>query len=195
MQDRNWTLTQEAFERLLARLGPDRDAAAQEYERIRRGLADFFAWRRSKCPDTDADETLDRVAQKLEQGERIERVADYAYGVAKRVILQWPKHHAREQAALHVLQWSVPNNYPHADVEEDHVACMERCLDELPEESRALILLYYTETTASPLAERRLLAQRLGLTYGSLRTRAYRTRAQLEECLRKCLRRQPRDSR
>ena len=188
MQDRNWTLTLDAFERLLARLGPDRDSAALEYERIRRKLADFFAWRRSTHPDADADETLNRVARKLEQGERIERVADYAYGVARRVILEGAKDHAREQAALDALSWNAANNYRQREVEEDHVACMERCLAELPEESRVLILLYYTETTGSPLAERRLLAQRLGLTYGSLRNRAYRIRVQLEGCLRRCLR-------
>src|SRR5689334_8182414 len=40
-----WTLTEEAFEGLLASIGPDRDAAAERYLEIRRNLVRLFEWR------------------------------------------------------------------------------------------------------------------------------------------------------
>jgi hypothetical protein len=68
---RKWTLSHEAFEQLLERLGPDRDAASREYEEIRRRLIHFFDWRGSPASDVEADTTLDRVARKLQAGEVI----------------------------------------------------------------------------------------------------------------------------
>src|SRR5262249_57688792 len=40
-----WTLTQEAFDGLLATLGPDRNSAAERYLDIRRNLVRLFEWR------------------------------------------------------------------------------------------------------------------------------------------------------
>ncbi len=185
-QKRSWSLTGEALERLLGRLGPDHEAATGEYERLRRKLADYFDFRGSTSPDADADEVLDRVARKLEQGEAVDRVTQYAYGVAKLVILESKRRHVQEQAALDALQWQGPNQDSPVDAER-RVACMEKCLGELPGESRTLIVAYCKEATASPLGGRKLLAQRLGLSYGTLKTRAHRIRARLEECLRDCL--------
>src|SRR5262249_62105727 len=42
---KRWVLNERAFDGLLARLGPDRTRAAEEYERLRRKLYYFFARR------------------------------------------------------------------------------------------------------------------------------------------------------
>jgi hypothetical protein len=55
----------EALEGLLARLGPDPDAAAGEYRRLHRRLLAFFESHGSLEPGRD--ETLDRLARKLRE--------------------------------------------------------------------------------------------------------------------------------
>src|SRR5687768_12469945 len=81
-------LTGRALHGLLARLGGGDDAAAAEFEGIRRRLLDFFDRRGVATADARADETLDRVARKIEAGERVENVRAYCYGVAKKVLLE-----------------------------------------------------------------------------------------------------------
>ena len=71
---------------------------------------------------------------------------------------------------------------------EHDAACLEQCLRRLPAETRALLTDYYHGATRSRLDERRQLAERLGLTYGALKTRAHRARHALEICVRACLR-------
>ena len=45
-----WTLTQEAFDKLLVALGGDRDSAAEKYLEIRTNLVRFFEWRGCLVP-------------------------------------------------------------------------------------------------------------------------------------------------
>ena len=65
--DDDRTISPAGFERLLFRLDPDVDRAALEYEQLRRTLVKFFDWRGGWPPDECADETLDRLARKLEE--------------------------------------------------------------------------------------------------------------------------------
>jgi hypothetical protein len=59
-------LSSTGFSRLLARLGPDSDEAATEYERLRATLEKFFDWHGAWPPEECADETLDRLTRKLD---------------------------------------------------------------------------------------------------------------------------------
>jgi DNA-directed RNA polymerase specialized sigma24 family protein len=180
------TVSQPAFDRLLERLGADRDAAAHEYGMLRCRLVDFFDGRGAESPDVLADETLDRMARKLEEGEAIEHVRAYAYGVAKRLFLEEERRRGRAEAALRELR-RAPVVSPAPAILEARIACLQRCLQELPDDSRSLIISYYEGAGEVHLADRKLLAQRLGLAYVTLKTRAFRIRARLEECLRTCL--------
>ena len=80
--------------RLLARLGPDEDRAGREYERLRRSLIRFFDWRGAWPSDECADETIDRLARKL-QDTVVEDVCGYAHGIARMVLLEWQRKPAR----------------------------------------------------------------------------------------------------
>jgi len=62
------SLSPEAFEKLLAALGPGREQAGETYERIRQRLLRFFEWRRADCPEDLTDRTIDRVGKRLEDG-------------------------------------------------------------------------------------------------------------------------------
>jgi DNA-directed RNA polymerase specialized sigma24 family protein len=180
-----WSLTREALERLLSRMGPDPEAAAREYETLRTRLLEFFDARHACSPETLADETLDRVARKLDEGESVRNLRAYLYGVARRVALEAEKLRAREWAASRDLR-ALPAREP-PELVEARVDCLERCLRELPAESRELIVGYYDDTGVAPLERRRRLADQLGITYTALKTRAHRIRTRLEACLQTCL--------
>jgi hypothetical protein len=82
------TLDQESFERLLDLFDPDRGRAGQRYEATRRALVKFFECKGGRFPEDLADETLDRVARRVAEGEVI-RAADpaaYVHGVARNVL-------------------------------------------------------------------------------------------------------------
>src|SRR5687768_7102752 len=138
---RRWVLSPDAFHRLLERFSPDREAAAQEYERVRRMLLNFFGWRGSPNPGDEVDETLDRVARKLEEGEAVEHVHRYIYGVARRVFSESTKKRERERAMLHELG-TLPVGRSNR-LNEDRSACLESCLPHLSGEDRLLVAEYY----------------------------------------------------
>ena len=70
-----WTLTAEAFAKLLACLDPDAETAGEKYEAIRQKLVKFFDWRGAHFPEDCADETLNRVTRKIDEGDVIQDVA------------------------------------------------------------------------------------------------------------------------
>jgi Txe/YoeB family toxin of Txe-Axe toxin-antitoxin module len=68
---RRWTLNRPAFERLLSSLDADPEHAAQHYERLRQRLIIFYSGRRCADPEECADDTLDRVSRRIDEGEQI----------------------------------------------------------------------------------------------------------------------------
>ena len=67
---KNWELSQEVFDALLAWLDSDREQAALKYEKIRGGLIKIFTGRACVEPEDLADETINRVAHKLKEIEK-----------------------------------------------------------------------------------------------------------------------------
>jgi DNA-directed RNA polymerase specialized sigma24 family protein len=181
-----WTLSGPALERLLDALGPDAAAASVEYEELRRRLIHFFDWRGSLTPDVQADETLDRVARKLEQGEVVANIRSYTRAVAGHVFQEAERRRARERAALETAARMTEAVRP-PDQADMRLPCLKTCLADLPQENRELLVLYYEGEGRCHLTERKSLAARLGLTYAALKARAHRARGLLEECLRTCL--------
>lgn len=179
-----WSLTRNALARLLQRLGPDPEAAGREYESLRGRLLEYFDWKGAQRPEAAADETLDRVARRLDEGEAIERVGAYAYGVARLVLLEHQRRQLREQRAS--AGAAVELACRPEDGQEIRIACLTRCLQQLPSEERALIVGYYDGAGRAHLEGRKALAAHLGIRYTTLKTRAHRLRARLEACLR-CL--------
>jgi DNA-directed RNA polymerase specialized sigma24 family protein len=184
--DRPAGLTRGSLDRLLERLGSDRAGAAAEYEAVRGKLTDFFDRRQVPTPDLLADETLDRVARKIEEGQDIQHVRAFCYGVARNVLLEWQRNRVAEGRILAEAAQHWTRQEPQDKIEA-RVGCLERCLRELPPDSRDLILKYYVGEGAVHLADRKRLAKSLSVSYGTLKTRAYRIRVQLEACLRRCL--------
>ena len=95
-----WTLTKDAFDRLLDSLGPDRDTAGDRYLEIRRNLVRLFEWRGCSTPDEYADETINRCARKIEEGSEIRDVATYCIGVARMLLLEMSREQRNIRLSL-----------------------------------------------------------------------------------------------
>jgi len=173
----------DGFTRLLQRLHADPEQAAHEYERLRRGLMKFFDWRGVWPPDECADEVLDRFARKV-GGTEIQDVAKYAYGIARMVALERRRGPAFSSIDELPHVGAVPA--PVAEEPDRLQDCFDRCLAQLPEESRTLLLQYYEGERSAKISNRRKLAAMLGLTDNALRSRVQRLRERLEQCVQGC---------
>jgi len=180
-------MTQGAFDRLLAGLDPDREQAGQKYVRLRLKLIKYFEWRGAAFPDREADVTINRVARRIEEGQEIHSLSAYAYGVARLVFSEWLRAQRKEQEALECVP-PLEVQETEADLDaEVRRACLDRCLQALPEENRALIIGYYDDEKGRKIESRKRLAARLGIRVNALRIRAHRIRVSLEACVRECV--------
>ena len=185
MEVTRWELGQTGFDRLLQELSSDRDTAAAEYERLRFRLIKFFEWRGCREPEEFADRALDRLARRLEAGERIEPLHSYCYGIARMLLLEEQRTRQQETATLAHL--AVSQLTGQESVEAIPLEALETCLGRLPEDSRRLVLDYYQGEKQGLIDRRKALAARLGIPMNALRLRACRIRAQLEQCVHQSL--------
>ena len=182
-----WTLTQEGFDSLLAWLDSDRELAGQRYEDIRYRLIKIFAHRGCWEPEELADETINRVARKVEELSKTYAgdPALYFYGVAQKVFQEYVRPR-RSPPVVVVTE---------RDVVELEYQCLEHCLEKLESDNRELILGYYEGERLAKINQRRQLARRFGVGTATLRIRAYRIRGMLQLCMNGCLgRKGPDDS-
>jgi DNA-directed RNA polymerase specialized sigma24 family protein len=182
------SLTSEGFEKFLAVLGAEREAAGEQYEVVRLKLVKYFELRMSANPDDLADETIDRVARRLAGGERIEspEVMRYVYGVARNVLLESWKNDQRQKKIGYAPAESEESDQEHAGLQLD---CFQECLGQIPEESRTLLLRYYQHTGRAKIDDRLALARQLTIPTNALRIRIHRIKAELQRCMETCMKR------
>ena len=181
-----WTLTQEAFDRLLVALGGDRDSAAQKYLEIRSNLVRFFEWRGCSFPEDHADETINRIAKRVAEGEEILNYSGYAVGVARLLLLEINKGRQREQLALAEIG-QASEVYEEKDDGEHRLVCLRSCLETLTTDNRALILQYYQGEKGEKIQNRKKLMDQFGIPVNTLRMRALRLREKLQSCVEECV--------
>jgi DNA-directed RNA polymerase specialized sigma24 family protein len=180
-----WELTASALERLLARLDADASRAAEAYETLRLGLTRFFDWRGAHFPDECADETLNRLARRLDEGAEVADVRGFALGIARLVLLERARSPQLRQDELNEqLLTAAPA--PVLDHSPRLHDCLDTCLASLPADARTLILEYYQDQRREKIDRRMRLAGQLGLSANALRSRAQRVRDRLERCVRGC---------
>ena len=188
---REWTLTSESFDRLLAAFDVDRDVAGRKYEVIRSKLTEFFEARGTQAPADDVDEAINRVARRIEEGEQIQNLNAYFYGVARIVWLEYLRARDKEAVPIDLVASPVAPNKVELELErqqrEDRLGCLESCLSTLSSANQILIVEYYREEKGIKIEHRRQQAERLNTTLNGLRLRASRIRAELSECVHSCL--------
>jgi RNA polymerase sigma factor (sigma-70 family) len=202
---RYWTLTQAAFHRLLNWFNEesdDQDSSGQKYEEMREKLISYFDRRGCRFPEDLADETLNRVAQKLDEKRAITNVtpAQFCYIKARQVLHEYWRRPEQKEIALEGLLVSDspdqhkdmapglaagPNN--EQEEQEKRMECLERCLQQLKPQDHDLIVRYYYGEERVKIANRQKLAEELGILSKTLVVRALRIRKRLEDCVKKCV--------
>ena len=176
---KDWILTQESFDALLAWLDPSREEAGRQYEDIRVRLIKIFVCRGCNESEDLADETINRVSNKLHtivatyEGAR----GPYFYGVANKVYLEYMRR---------PLTPIPPRPEDSQLIEQEH-ACLEKCIENLAPENRRLVRKYYQGEKSARILQRKKLADTLGIALNALRIRAHRLRGTLQECVECCL--------
>ena len=194
----NWTATEGSFVALLEWLDQGFDTNGEAYLEVRRRLVAYFD--RKGCRDADelADETLNRVQRRLEEEGSIdsESPAKFCYAVAKFVFLEYLRSgRAREISEEFIDRSSTESVAGRGPAEEEIderercLSCLERCMAELDEQRRELVIGYYQGELRAKIENRKRLAAKLGLTLNALTIRTFRIRERLENCVRNCIER------
>jgi RNA polymerase sigma factor (sigma-70 family) len=193
---REWTLTTDSLQRLLNWLDGGVGSDGYAYVEMRRRLRDFFGRKNCRTPDDLADETLTRVARRLEEEglTLAETPARYCYIVARFVFLEHLRDikahpmvaHASGDVALQPSAASEADAAEATGTREELLACLEQCIEALDPLNRRIITQYYIGSERVKIDNRRELAESLGLSPNALTVRACRIRTRLETCVRRC---------
>lgn len=176
-------VTRESFDTLLNWLDPNREEAAEKYEKIRRRLIQIF-WGRGCFEAEDlADATINRVIEKLPQllGRYSGNQALYFYGVANNIHFEWLR---KQKNIKRITAERVQQKTSENDLEYE---CLESCLKKLPRDDYQIITDYYREEKIAKIKNRRNLAERLGISINALQIKTSRIRTDLRSCLQNCL--------
>jgi DNA-directed RNA polymerase specialized sigma24 family protein len=190
-QKKNWTLTPRAFNRLLNWLDDGTNSEGEKYLEMRRRLIAYFD-RKNCCPPDDlADETLSRVARRIDEEDFIESEtpARYCYIVARFVFMENLRSTERNDEMLDEMRRQAGRGDHAAEAyekREKRLSCLDRCTGKLEPSNCALIISYYFGNGRVKIGNRRALADSLGITMNALSIRACRIRDKLEVCVRQC---------
>lgn len=191
-QKKNWALTPRAFDRLLNWLNGGENSEGENYLEMRRRLIAYFDRKNCVAPDELTDETLNRVARRLEEegGIDSETPAKYCYIVARFVFMEYLRETQKRVDALAEMRRQEPGHRSSgaevSDGRETLLNCLDRCTSKLTSPNRDLIAEYYIGKERLKIENRRALAERLGITMNALSIRACRIRDKLEACVRQC---------
>lgn len=178
-----------AFEKLLNALDPNHQRAGEIYVELRFKLRKFFAWKGGVCEsdlDELVDETLERIAKKLGEGEVIENIPAYSRGIARNILLEYSRKRAKEPIDNNPVETLIAESPKEAD---ERFECLKKCLANLNSDDRELIVGYYdTEENEKNKDKRRKLAERFGKHSGTLKVHVTRLRDRLRKCISDCLR-------
>jgi RNA polymerase sigma factor (sigma-70 family) len=177
-----------ALAKLLERLDPDWEVAGGKYEDERRKLIRFFERRSISSPDELADATLDRVGQKLNEGEQIENIGGYFYATAQLILKEYWRRIPNPTSSIEddeLLKLPIPDP---ADAEEKELLlnCLDLSLKKLPPEACNLVIEYYSADRHRRITGRQVMADRLGINREALSNRMKRLRDKLEKCIEDC---------
>ncbi len=189
---KEWALAPVAFRRLLQWLDEGADSDGQKYLEMRQRLLAYFDRKNCSAPDELADETLNRVARRLEEEGAIvsEAPAKYCYIVARFVFMESLRETQKGSVALDEIRRQRHGDDSTGaavdDSKEKILDCLERCTSKLEPVNRELITRYYVGRERVKIDNRRSLAEELGVTMNALAIRACRIRDKLEACVRQC---------
>lgn len=194
-QKKDWVLTSGAFNKLLNWLDEGAHSGGQKYLEIRERLVSYFDRKNCTSPDELADETLNRVARRLEEEGSIESdtPTHYCYIVARFVFLESLRGAKKEDMPLDDLlreptgdKFLATDESDEKENREKMLDCLEHCTEKLEPQNREIIVGYYVGEQRVKIENRRTLAEKFGVTINALSIRACRIRDRLEACVGNC---------
>lgn len=195
---KNWAITSNAFQRLLGWLDAGANSDGRNYLEMRERLVAYFDRKNCRAPDELADETLNRVARRLEEAGAIESEtpAKYCYITARFVFMEYLRGAEKSSVSIDDVSRNPQKNQfaaPESDAEEKEtkekmLVCLEKCAGQLETANREIIVNYYFGEERIKIDNRRQMAQKLGISTNALTIRACRIREKLEVCVGKCAR-------
>ncbi len=185
---KDWSLTTVALDRFLNWLDEGANSQGQKYLEIRRRLVAYFDRKNCPVPDELADETINRVARRLEEVDSIETEtpARYCYITARFVFLEYLRTGAKDQRLRSELSRESGHEQEDPGDREGKARMLkwlEECAEKLDPANKKLIFRYYVGEERVKIENRRALAKALGITMNALSIRACRIREQLERCV------------
>jgi DNA-directed RNA polymerase specialized sigma24 family protein len=191
-------LSETAFRRLLEWLDAGNETSGESYLEMRRRLTAYFDRKGCSAADELADETLNRVARRLEETGNIVATApaQYCYTVARFVFLEQLQRPGRDPVSLDSLSEAArarvlgdidASGSDQRRIDETRLECLQRCLAQSEARDRELITQYYHGDQRSKIENRQSLAARLEISPNALSIRTCRIRSRLETCVRRCV--------
>ena len=187
---KKFKLTQEKLDNLLGWLSADREEAGAKYEEMRKGLIRFFRIKDCADPVGLADETLNRVADKLpqEEAERKKIPLKYIYGFAVNVYREYERNSSKNEIQLNPnlpLDALVSQDFP--DNKSKILTCLEQCLAKCSPDDSEMVIEYYGQNKNTKLEFRRQTAEDRKITVRALHTRVHRIKNNLRKCIENCM--------
>ena len=196
VQKKDRTLTSDSFQRLLNWLDQGTNSDGQKYLEMQRRLVAYFDRKNLSNFEELADETLNRVARRLEEKGEIESdtPAQYCYVVARFVLMEHLRATQKDKVIVEAvrrdsLNQDAAENYVNdeQDLKEKMLNCLEKCTLQQDLTSQKIITQYYVGKERVKIENRRALAASLNITTNALSIRACRLRDKLEACVRQCI--------
>lgn len=183
-----WVMTQQAWDKLLCAFSADQEEAAQQYERVRLRLFRLFEWNGVGPVEDLADETFNRVARRIDEGQKIDNLVGYILGVGRMICKEEIKKPAFDPLDETTEGEHRRDPEPGPEIEPDaRLECFDKCIAALAIERRTLILAYYDYEVGDKIKWRQKLADERHIAPNALRIRAHRIRMTLETCITRCL--------
>lgn len=187
---KEFSLTQKDFDGLLGWLSDDREEAGRQYEKIRDGLTRFFRFRGCPDPEMLADETINRVAVKVDSLDNSKGVKTISifYGFASHIFMEYRRDVRNRDVSLSEINLPEKPTINFSDeAKTDEYDCLEKCLAKLSDDDKKLVINYYSKDKIEKFELRKILAETLHISSNTLYTRVYRIKAALRNCIEKCL--------
>ncbi|MEO6589635.1 MAG: hypothetical protein ABIP06_10050 [Pyrinomonadaceae bacterium] len=183
-------LKTEEFETLLGWFSEDRERAGEEYNKIRESLIRFFRFKGCSDSQSLADETINRVAEKIrtfDESKNVKKISIF-YGFASNIFREYLRTSKRRNEKLNSIS---ENRTTFAEMDEDledgRIECLNQCLKELSAEDRTIFIEYYAPGKEKKSAARRMIAERINCEMNALQVRVFRLRGVLAKCIGKCM--------
>jgi DNA-directed RNA polymerase specialized sigma24 family protein len=176
-------LTSDSFAKLLGALSADVAEAGRLYTKLQASLVNYFELKGLSEPEQAADETIDRIPERINQKTGKEEVRFIAFSVAKFVFLEKIRKEKKRVNAADGFY--AKTDAEQSSGEKDEFEPLRECFKSLYEHERDLLLNYFADLPAEELSEhRQKFADREEIDLNAVRNRVSRLRKRLEDCLK-----------